>query len=474
MLILMYFIRKNKVKNTQRSKLLASLNNDDTLIKIFADYLDYWIDTSAKPHVLKRYSGKTSMWTSIATTYIKIEASGIGTQFKQYDGVQITGIDASIGLPDLEGQTSVLQDVSDDAVTVIGFLDTTQEQMTQSTAITLRRRMPIMDFVIESNNRLWGCRYGENLDGEIVNEIYCSKLGDFKNWFTYQGLSTDSYAASCGTDGQWTGAISYNNYPLFFKENYLHKVMGNVPAQYQITSTPVRGVMKGAGNSLAIVNETLFYKSRNGICAYTGSLPTEIGTEFGEIKYTAVDETNADFLRNGAVSGSFQNKYYISMKSEVDGRWNLFVFDTQYKLWHREDNTRADAFCVCRNELYYIDHEDKVIKTVTGTGTRDESPVSWKFETGLLGIDYIDKKYISRIVIRMALEIGTRVSIFIQYDSCGEWEHISSLTGTSLRSFALPIKPKRCDHFRLRMVGKGDAKIFSIAKNIEQGSDMDG
>ena len=37
--------------------------------------------------------------------------------------------------------------------------------------------MPNMDFVIESENRLWGCRYGIANNGEVVNEIF-AKMGD--------------------------------------------------------------------------------------------------------------------------------------------------------------------------------------------------------------------------------------------------------------------------------------------------------
>lgn len=72
----------------------------------------------------------------------------------------------------------------------------------------------------------------------------------------------------------------------------------------------------------------------------------------------------------------------------------------------------------------------------------------------------------------MSMEIGAKVRFFAQYDSMGEWEHLGTVSGTSLRSFLLPIKPKRCDHMRLRIQGVGDVKIFSITKTIEQGSDI--
>lgn len=441
--------------------------------------MDTWIDTSTTPNTLKQYSASSSIWTPIATTYVKIKSAGIASSFKLYDGVKITGISTSIkALKDLEGQISVLWDVyrdeagngADDYIVVIGMLPVAS---TQDTALKLERKMPNLDFVIESQNRLWGCRYGTDVNGNIVNEIYASKQGDFKNWNCFMGLSTDSYTASCGTDGQWTGAITYLGHPLFFKENCLHMVYGDFPANYRIQDTACRGVQKGCGNSLAIVNETLFYKSRTGVCAYDGSLPVDISSCFGNVRYTAVDDTEGnDFLRNGAVAGALGNKYYISMKSEIDNMWYFMVYDASRNLWHKEDNTRADAFCACDGDLYYIDHSDNNIKTVLGTGTEESENIEWSAETGILGMSVIDKKYISRMLVRMSLDIGSRVIFYAQYDSTGEWHHLCTLTGTTVRSFAIPLKPHRCDHFRLRIVGTGQARIFSIIKTIEQGSDI--
>ena len=358
---------------------------------------------------------------------------------------------------------------TNDYIVIVGILD---EVVAKTSKLKLERLMPELDFIIESNNRLWGCRYGTDINGNIVNEIYASKLGDFKNWNCFMGLSTDSYSASCGTDGQWTGAITHLGYPLFFKENYMHKVYGNYPANFQVQSTACRGVQKGAGNSLAIVNERLFYKARSGVCVYDGSLPTEVSYVLGNDRYTKVDSTNEDTLRNGAVAGSHHNKYYISMQSDMDSQWYLFVYDTSSGMWHKEDNTRADAFCSCNGELYYIDHNDKEIKTMFGSGVKDTKPVPWMAESGLIGTSMPDKKYISRLSIRMSLDVGSKVYFYVKYDSMGDWEYVSTMESTTLRTFTVPIKPRRCDHFQLRIEGEGDAKIFSITKTIEQGSDV--
>ena len=416
-----------------------------------------WIDTSSEPHTLKKYSTSNAMWVSVPTTYVKVSSPGIGKEFKQYDGVKISGITVE----SLKGLNSshALWGCGDDYIVITGILDKVDTQTVEQGAITISRKMPIMDFIVESNNRLWGCRYGTNDEGEVVNEIYACKQGDFKNWNCFMNLSTDSYAVSCGTDGQFTGAIVHLGYPCFFKENALHKVYGDYPANFRVQNTTCRGVQRGSHRSMAIVNETLYYKSSNAVCAYDGSLPVEMSSALGEIKYS------------DAVAGAHGNKYYITMKS-ADGIYHLFAYDTAKGMWHKEDNLQVDQFCSYMNELYCIEHDTKHIITMLGSGVKDGNMVPWMVETGLIGMSLPDMKYISRLLVRMSLETGATVQVSIQYDSVGAWEPVCSLTSTSLRSFSVPVRLRRCDHFRIRIEGEGAVRIYSITKTIEQGSDI--
>lgn len=242
----------------------------------------------------------------------------------------------------------------------------------------------------------------------------------------------------------------------------MHKVYGD-SMPFGVQDTACRGVQTGCSESLAIVNETLYYKARSGVCAYDGSLPMEISSALGDISYSE------------AVAGQLDNKYYISMLSmsrEGPLGYNLFVFDTLRGLWHREDNTAAMQFCNFRGDLYYIDFKDLMIKTVLGTGELDETPIKWEAVTGVLGTESPDKKYISRIDVRMKIPMGSRVMFFVEYDSDGSWQYLFTMTGMNLKSFPVPIRPLRCDHLRLKIVGEGDAKIYSICQTLEQGSDL--
>ena len=415
-----------------------------------------WLDTSVTPNALKQWSESSNMWVGVATTYVKIQYPGIGKAFNVHDGITISGLkELSAQLAALEG-AAIVYDKSDDHIVVVGILNKVE---TVSTPLTFARTMPVMDYITESNNRLWGCRYGLDDNGELVNRLYACKLGDFKNWNCYMGLSTDSYYANVGSDGYFTGAITHLGYPCFWKENILHKVFGNIPAEFSVQDTACRGVQYGCHASLAIVNEVLYYKSRSGVCAYDGSLPVEVSYALGNERYF------------DAVGGAHHSKYYISMADGYDN-WNLFVYDTAKGLWHREDNLHATHFASFHGEMYCVDAEDRNIITLLGSGQADEDAVEWMVETGELGISSPDMKYISRITMRMSMDVGTEMNIYAQYDLSDEWEHICHIRGTNLRSFSIPIRPRRCDFIRLKFEAKGMGKIYSMTKTIEQGSDI--
>lgn len=431
-----------------------------------------WLDMDTTPPVLKRYSEANKAWIIVPDTYVCMEASGIGSGFSKNDSVEISGI-AYESWSSLNGRHTIFA-CDKDYIVIDGMpnrFDYQDDEIEDGGIVTIARKMPLMDFVIECNNRLWGCRYGYGANGEFVNEIYASKLGDFKNWNSFQGISTDSYVASCGTDGPFTGAITHKGYPLFFKENCVHKVYGDYPANFLIQDTPCQGVQSGSDKSLAIVNETLYYKSANAVCAYDGSVPVEVSEALGKVRYS-----NAAACAHG-------NKYYISMK-DASGAFILFVYDTSKRVWHKEDGFPARMLLSYEHEIYvccyshYFDKPgfSKFVITLLGSGGGEyehDDDVSWMVETGPLGMSLPDMKYISKLLIRMSIEERGDVSICIQYDSEGEWKKVwASQEVTAMRSFAIPVRLKRCDHFRIRISGYGYAKIYSITKTIEKGSDV--
>ncbi len=410
---------------------------------------DHWLDTSSKPNVLKVFSAESGMWSSVATTYIKIASPGIGVGFSEYDGVKISGCS------DEQFNTNmILYAVNDDYIVVAGFID---EITTQEEAVTVSRTVPDMDFVTESENRVWGCSSSKH-------EIYCCKLGDPFNWNSYLGIASDSYAVTVGTNGDFTGAFTHRGYVLFFKEDCVHKVYGSKPSNFQVTNEFIRGVQRGSEKSMALVNETLYYKTRNEICAYDGATPVSISDAFGANSY------------KNAVAGALDNKYYVSM-ADSKGEYHLFTYDERTQIWHKESGLKIDNFAAHDGELYFTSGNE--LWTVNGSTmysvegqTEDEREIQWEAESGPIGMSSPDNKYISKLQFRVYVERGAEFRVSVQYDSQGAFEEKLAITAVNNRTVTIPIITQRCDHMKIKLHGRGNFVLYSITKVTEQGSEI--
>ncbi len=325
--------------------------------------------------------------------------------------------------------------------------------------LTLTRKCPDISFACESNNRIWGC----SKDG---HEIYASALGLPCSWYDFSGISTDSYAVNVGTDGEFTGCCTYLGNPLFFKENSLHYITGSVPAQFSVaTFNQFKGLEKGSERSLAVINNILYYKSSIGIVAFDGANTQLVSPEFGKERYT------------NAVAGAYDDKYYVSMMNG-NGEYEMFSYDTTKRMWCKEDSTEVSQFINVKNELLFHDITRKVISSICDVNVlgnseyKSEDDFEWECETANYGYSYPNNKYMSRFQIRMQLGAGSKASFHIQYNSNGIWHNKGYMASKGIKSYLLPIVPMRCDHMRIKVKGKGDAKIYSIAKILEEGGDV--
>lgn len=416
---------------------------------------ELWMDNSAESLSLKQYSAASGIWVSVASTYIRIENVGIGASFEQYDGVTISGCTVD-GL-DINSDF-VLYGKGADYLLVTGVM-ASPAGYTQTDALTIERKVPDMDFITELDNRIWGC-------SSAKHEIYACKLGDPKNWNCFMGLSTDSYAVTVGTPRDFTGAATYNGQAVFFKEDSIHTIYGTQPSNFQLDVTEGRGVQKGSEKSLATVNEVLYYKSRNGICAYTGVMPNEISAVLGRDKYS------------DAVGGTVDDRYFVSMKDETDA-WHLFVYDEKKELWHEEDATHAMCFVRLRGELFFVDADDKKLYDVCGTmnifsenGGTLEGDVDFFAISGNIGEDTENNKYVSKLQIRAEVPAGGQLKISLAYDGNGQWIEKFRMRPTRRMAFTVPIIPKRCDTMKIKISGSGACRIYAITKTLEEGSEI--
>ena len=425
----------------------------------------YWLNTVTKK--VLRYNSAESMWQQLDNVYLRVEpileyneSVGAGTdaqtwlnnfktqinKLKDYDTVNLT-IDTYDDSYGKLGGDTVIFHVGNGFFTIVGI-----QPAQFSTGFQCKNRFPQMSYITALNNRIWGC-------SPNGREVYACKLGDPTQWYNYAGLASDSYAATIGSDGEFTGAISYNNNVLFFKKDRLHKVFGNYPSNFQVTEYAVNGVASGCDRTLCVVNGYLFYLGEESVLIYDGSMPRNCSEEFGDLRFVS------------GVAGQQMNKYYLSTFDGTTIR--QFVYDTENRQWWKEDDSRMEETATYFNNLYSIhltkDDNGNTVHVLTKEVGSYEGVMDWFVETGDLGLESPLQKYISKIQTRLAVE--GMVYVEISYND-GEFTRVLEKTFEHLRSCTIPINVKRCDHFRIRIGGEGVVKIYSIGYNVESGSEV--
>ena len=421
----------------------------------------YWLDTSSDKPVLQEWSVAQSTWVKVTSTYVKIEGIPlIGIQplysspLKKGDTANFNVEDLDVGtdplVVELLNSTHYLYDagsptLGDPFMIVAGILPA--DTVTVNTGYAkIIRKPPVMDFIVEAQNRLWGCRYDE---ANSINEIYASKLGDYRNWEVYQGLSTDSWRASRGTAAPFTGAITLGGYPLFFREESLEKVFPSSSGAHQIAVYPLDGVQKGSADSMVIIDERLYYKSRLGVCVYGGTLPVHIDAEFGEWRFT------------NASAGRQEKKYVVSM-DRADGERLCAVYDTNTGDWHME-STAFSGLAVTWNDTLYYTERGKIYQFDGGS----PDGIEWFAESDDLTMELPEHKWITYVRIRFKLDLKAECRVYAAYDD-EEWERKAGLHGNHMGTREVTIWPRRCDHFKLRLEGTGGCEIQSISYRVER------
>ena len=451
---------------------------------------DTWYNTKEK--TLNRFSEETGEWYQIEC-YVKIRCEknqqefepvpfSMKKQLKEGDSIYIEGLHSEVdGVKKVirveknyDSENSVWSFLVPGTLPAVDYKRTA----TSENPVLIKRVIPKLDHVCEAGNRLWGCRYGDDGNGNFVNEIYCSARGDFFRWIAGEATDEDAPVTfSIGTDGNWTGCINYGGYPTFFKEHTMYRVGGYGASGFALQETPCSGVQTGAHRSLAVVNNVLYYKSAAGIMGFDGSVPVNVSDKLGRIaKY------------NNAVGGACGGKYYVSMWISNTSRpayeTVLYVLDTERGLWHKEDETECLDMVAGNDNLYFIsvtrknDTVKHAIEAVrppdlraVGDLAMETKMIPWYAETGIIGLESPDAKYVSRLAIRMHLDAGATVRVLVQYDSSGYWKQIAGTEAATMRTVTMPVVPARCDHMRLRLEGVGGCKVYSITKTVENGEE---
>ena len=335
----------------------------------------------------------------------------------------------------------------------------------ETETITVRKIVPELDGIFIHEQRLWGYK---------GSKIFASKWNDPTNFSVFDGLESDSWTWNMDGAGDIQGAIVYQGYPTFFKEDKVIRIYGDRPTQYRAMDVTTMGIHPGCGNSLAIAGDTLYYVSRNGLTSFSGGYGNNIHAPFGELHFTE------------AQAASDGRRYYLSA---FDGEsWSMYVYDTVWGTWYREDESHAEHFAWDRGNLYMLlQTRDKKHRTLwldghatrVPSGAAEEGTIYSEVEFGDFTGNYWalgnsggnpSRKGTSKIQLRVTLN-GGALTVWIAYDG-GERIKVAQITEQGKRSHCLPITPRRSDHYKVYLEGAGDWTLDSMVREEYSGSDI--
>lgn len=323
------------------------------------------------------------------------------------------------------------------------------------TGATIQRVMPDLDYVVEYNNRLWGC-------SSKNHEIYCSKLGEPLVWGAYSGISTDSWAATVGTDGDFTGACVFNGCVLFFKEDCVHSVYGTKASNFTITTYTVRGVQKGSAKSLCISEGLLYYKAPEGIFTFNGSASSRFDGKL------CVDRDSR------TACGTADDRYIVMAMS--DG--TVYYYDKLHSVWYTRTLPDVISMHNFSGSLYAITKDSnkamqKVMLTTDVGMDNRTAETAFEAITGelcrgeLTSTSSYTRKAMHTVIKKLTMSVeewhqqgvsSVQFAVSVQYDG-GDWQTVYSYDGTAEEAdnnivTLIPTIPMRCQRLRIKISGK--------------------
>lgn len=386
------------------------------------------------------------------------------------------------------GMTSIGFDTSDMPNTMWFYTEgraMDQFRVPRITGATIQRVMPDLDYVVEYNNRLWGC-------SSKNHEIYCSKLGEPLVWGAYSGISTDSWAATVGTDGDFTGACVFNGCVLFFKEDCVHSVYGTKASNFTITTYTVRGVQKGSAKSLCISEGLLYYKAPEGIFTFNGSASSRFDGKL------CVDRDSR------TACGTADDRYIVMAMS--DG--TVFYYDKLHSVWYTRKLPNVISMHNFSGSLYAITKDSnkamqKVMLTTDVEMSARTAETTFEAVTGelcrgeLTSTSSYSRKAMHTVIKKLTMSLeewhqqgvsSVQFTVSVQYDG-GDWQTAYSYDGTAEEAdnnvvTLIPTIPMRCQRLRIKISGKlatgPDATaqpyltLYGLFIDTEEASDIGG
>jgi hypothetical protein len=420
------------------------------VIVIMPDKLYYNIATDVFGGIDTIWTGKVQYkdGTYAGQPAIKNTLKSLGGPFpyEVMDTVVISG-NTTYPANDKPGGVTVIE-VSDDRLEIKFTENTFATNGSPSENITVSNTMPELDVLFECGNRLWGAK---------GDEVYCSRLDDFKNWHTFFGVATDSWNKASRSRGDFTAGIAYKGYPTFFKEQEMFRVYGSSALDFDLYSEGHIGVKDGAGSSLAIAAEALFYYSPDGFAVSYGGTPQLMGAPLG------------DNLKFAEVYGAGDSSKYWAATTNALGEERLYVYNTLLSQWYIEDDFKTRWFDYDKGKIFAAETDGNWwLMGEQATPLPEGATIEPAFDSFVEFADFTteddNKRSLNKVLIEIDFpgDAASWLEVLVRYDHIGEWTSLCTVTPAEKRAHKIPVIPRRNDHFQLKLKGHGDWRIYNL------------
>ena len=308
-------------------------------------------------------------------------------------------------------------------------------------SITIEKRIPDFVHICTYGNRMWGVE---------KNTIRCSLLGDASIWYdfsadTFGTLPSSCYSVDVDTGGEFTAICQFNGNIIAFKEDCIHKLCGNQPENFTLYTQTMKGVKKGAHNTLVEISGILYYMSTDGFYAFSGGLPQRISDKLP-------DGTE------GISAGTDGKNYYVI--AGKDGKKQILVYYPDYRIWHVENADDEFAFVNGSGKLFCASAH-KITDMTHGTS---DNEVNFEFTFSFDENNYFNKNY-TRLLLKYSLKKGGYFKVTTTCDGNPVTSHIYGEFDCGENMESIIILPRiRCRTITVKFEGQGDFILKSLLR----------
>ncbi len=320
------------------------------------------------------------------------------------------------------------------------------------------RSVPNLEGVCAVKNRLWGY---------VGRYIYASEEGQPLNFYVAEEaerLSAESpVLMETGTVGGIYACISWQGYPVFFKEDCICKVIGSGARQFELSEVQTQGVTADTGDSLCNIEGRVYYATKQGVYAYDGTYPQRIPIPFPLSPKTAV-------------GGSDGRIYYLSCEDDGGNR-TLYTYDPACRTWHVQEAPKVAYMVSVKNALCMVTSDQKVIYTDGALGRDTEITKNDQASVALQAfVEFGDEVCcldegirLHKLYLSCASEADSVLTVSVSYDGDKKFATIATLTGARDGWTEIVVPATRCKYYRLRLDMNGPWRIYAIHREYERG-----